>query len=610
MSDYEDDFEEGNDTFNDRTGHKNHKKETKKGPIKPTNLGGTSKNSSYDNTFARDHTLGIKGSTKNPLKSPLKVGESKPKGLSKKGNIYSSTPNLQNNRKESKKSLLSGGNHINTHRKLTNFGLTKKAEQTIIPSKQMTLEQAEKLMEEAKVRIEEFKHEKDRSSGGNMDERLEISIKENKFLQKTLMNMQDVINKLFEKYDPVKAPMKSYPQTERIKSPPKSVQMKYRTKEVENAQHALENMMEEYAKVSARMEMIKDPSFFSNLHLQLDNINKEMKELEKENKALHTEQKKREIEMEKLLAQGAPDTMFQINDLQNKVTITKDQLRKEEKEREEVETLMQQVEEQEKLLKEKEEKLRSKYDINFDTQVDEKKQIEAEQLQDKKQTYGKHLAIAESATKVMRKKLKTMSKVNKAKLKELQNQKEEYEKELELKTQQVKEKNKEIADLMEKNTELQKIRHRESNQFLGEDKNDNGYDAVQKAIQEQDEKEAKATVLLQSWCRVILAKKLASKLRKEKEQAQKSSKSKKPTQEKGSSKKQITTSPEVESPPKRDKLKDKKSQENVFLKKRDSIEKPMEVDNNHEDSKREDQKAKLQKATSKPTFGKKKVAKP
>ena len=162
-------------------------------------------------------------------------------------------------------------------------------------------------------------------------------------MQKTLINIQDVINKIFEKYDPVKAPMKSYPQTDRIKSPPKSVQMKYRTKEVENAQKALENMMIEYEKVSARMEMIKDPNFFSNLHSQLDSINREMKDLEKENKTLLTEQKKREIEMEKLLAQGAPDTMFQINDLQNKVTITKDQLRKEIAENEEVETLMQQV---------------------------------------------------------------------------------------------------------------------------------------------------------------------------------------------------------------------------------------------------------------------------
>lgn len=246
------------------------------------------------------------------------------------------------------------------------------------------------------------------------------------------------------------------------------------------------------------MEMIKDPNFFSNLHLQLDTINKEMKELEKENKTLQTEQKKREVEMEKLVAQGAPDTMFQINDLQNKVTITKDQLRKEQAESEEVETLMAQVLEQEKQLIAKEQKLRSiglKYEINFDNQVDEKKQIEAEKLQEKKDTYGKHLAIAENATKTMRKKLKTLSKVNKAKLKELEKQKEEYEKELALKTEQVKEKNREIQELMEKNSDLQKVRRKNSNQFLGNDKGANGYDAVQKAIEEQDAKEANAAIL-------------------------------------------------------------------------------------------------------------------
>lgn len=245
------------------------------------------------------------------------------------------------------------------------------------------------------------------------------------------------------KFDPVKAPMKSYPQTDRIKSPPKSAQMKYRTKEVENAQHALENMMVEYDKLSQRMEVVKDPNYFSNLHLELSKVTQQMKDLELENKGLLTEQRKREIEMEKLLAQGAPDTMFQINELQNKVTITKDQLRKEQAENEEVDQLTAQVEEQEILLKEKEEKLRAigaKYEVNFDETVDEnKKQLSAD-LQNKRNTYEKHLGIAEAATKVMRKKLKTVSKTNKLKLKELEKQKAEYEAELELKTQQVKEK--------------------------------------------------------------------------------------------------------------------------------------------------------------------------
>lgn len=224
-----------------------------------------------------------------------------------------------------------------------------------------------------------------------------------------------MVSYLTFRFDPIKAPMKSYPQTDRIKSPPKSAQMKYRTKEVENAQHALDNMMVEYDRLSLRMDMIKDPNYFSNLHMELSNITKEMKELDLQNKTLHTEQKKREVELEKLLAQGAPDTMFQINDLQNKVTINKDQLRKEQAESEEIDKLMQDVIEQEKQLKEKEEKLRnigSKYEVNFDTAGDGAKKQLKEELESKKETYKKHLDIAEGATKVMRKKLKTTSKVN------------------------------------------------------------------------------------------------------------------------------------------------------------------------------------------------------
>lgn len=46
--------------------------------------------------------------------------------------------------------------------------------------------------------------------------------------------------------------------------------------------------------------------------------------------------------------------MFKINDLQTKVTITKDQLRKEQLELQNVEQLLMQVKEQEEVLKEKE----------------------------------------------------------------------------------------------------------------------------------------------------------------------------------------------------------------------------------------------------------------
>lgn len=513
MSDYDDDFEDYNDTLNDRSKQGTIKRATKSKPKIGKKYDATAKDSSYDNTLARDNTIGIKGKDYSKLKKPILDPNPTPKGtkskpslalntqgkqLNKKGSVYSSTPNLQQNRGSDRKNLLAGENHISTHRKLTNFGLTKKAEQTIVPSKAMTLEQAEKLMNDAHNKIEEFKSQQNK--GGNLDENLELSIKENKYLQKTLVSMQDIINKLFEKFDPIKAPMKSYPQTDRIKSPPKSAQMKYRTKEVENAQHALDNMMVEYDRLSLRMDMIKDPNYFSNLHMELSNITKEMKELELQNKTLHTEQKKREVELEKLLAQGAPDTMFQINDLQNKVTITKDQLRKEQAESEEVDKLMQDVIEQEKQLKEKEEKLRnigSKYEVNFDTAGDGAKKQLKDELESKKETYKKHLDIAEGATKVMRKKLKTTSKVNKNRLKELEKQKQEFEAELEKKTLEVKEKNKEIAELMEKNADLQKVR--QQNHFFGEDKGGNGYDAVKKAIQEQDEKETKAAIIIQSW---------------------------------------------------------------------------------------------------------------
>lgn len=61
--------------------------------------------------------------------------------------------------------------------------------------------------------------------------------------------------------------------------------------------------------------------------------------------------------MEKLLAQGAPDSLFKINELQAKLTIMKDQLRKEQAEEQKVYELTTQLQTQEVELKQKEEKL-------------------------------------------------------------------------------------------------------------------------------------------------------------------------------------------------------------------------------------------------------------
>ncbi len=63
------------------------------------------------------------------------------------------------------------------------------------------------------------------------------------------------------------------------------------------------------------MDDVKNPNFLTSLHEKMDGLKTEIKQLEKENRQLTIEQKKRELDMEKLLAQGAPSAMFKINDL-------------------------------------------------------------------------------------------------------------------------------------------------------------------------------------------------------------------------------------------------------------------------------------------------------
>ncbi|CAI2362386.1 unnamed protein product [Moneuplotes crassus] len=599
MSDYDDDFEEYNDTFKDQTAKKTTGKAAK-----------GKKESSYDNTFARDKTLGIKPRDHKPFgvkgpKAPFTVKKQAPKGLSKHGGIHSSTPNLSKDAKGTKKGLLAETNG-KTHKKLHNFGLTKKAQQALKPSKGTMVEQLEKLMEEAQTKMEEFI--KQQESQGETGAKLEAAKQENKYLQDTMVAMNSAVNQLFEK----QMNIKHYPQTGRIKSPPKSAQMRYRTKEVENSQKALENIMAEHEHLSQRMETVKDPSYYSSLHSDLSSVKQQMKEAEKESKELHTEQKRRELETEKLLAQGAPDSMFQIKELQNKVTINKDQLLEEEKQSAELDDLLQNIEEREQELKEKEEKLRaegSSLGINFDTTVDEAKREMNAQLQNKRDTYEKHLGIAEHASKVMKKKLKNMSKSNKAKLRELEKQKEEFDKELQAKTDQVKEKNAEIAELMKKNQELQKAKKKDHNKFMENGKNSNGYDAVERAIQEQNEKETQAAILIQKWGRILLAKIYVKRLREARDQ----NSADKEDEDDFYSQGDITMQKNPKTPKKVSKLKDtpsipvKKDDEVPIFKKKKSFEKPVDLGTPHVSSGEEDKRKNLKKVISKPQIGKKRI---
>lgn len=98
-------------------------------------------------------------------------------------------------------------------------------------------------------------------------------------------------------------------------------------------------MKQEYDTVKARIEQIKDPGYISDLHTKLEGLRKEIKDIERDNRDLNIEQKKRELDMEKLIAQGAPDSMFKISELQSRVTLLRDQLRKEKEEVETVEDL-------------------------------------------------------------------------------------------------------------------------------------------------------------------------------------------------------------------------------------------------------------------------------
>ena len=116
-------------------------------------------------------------------------------------------------------------------------------------------------------------------------------------------------------------------------------------------------------------------------------------------------------------------------------------------------------------------------------------------LKEQKHQYDRHLQIAESATKAMKRKLKLNSKRNKNKLKALQEEKRQLELELSEKTEQVNEKNQEIAELMDK-TKRQQLKQQQLRQEQNRPQNKD-YDTVIQQIQEMDKREEDALLVIQ-----------------------------------------------------------------------------------------------------------------
>lgn len=64
----------------------------------------------------------------------------------------------------------------------------------------MMVEHLEQLMEDAKKNIEDFQKQQESAGNSNLDERLELSLKENKYLQDTLVGMNTAVNQLMEEW--------------------------------------------------------------------------------------------------------------------------------------------------------------------------------------------------------------------------------------------------------------------------------------------------------------------------------------------------------------------------------------------------------------------------
>lgn len=161
---------------------------------------------------------------------------------------------------------------------------------------------------------------------------------------------------------------------------------------------------------------------------------------------------------------------------------------------------------------------------------------------------------------------------------------------------------------------MNKIRKAEHNHYQEVEKN--GINKrEQRTLQEQEEREIKAAKIVQTWCRIMLAKKKRRELQAKKNQKRlEREKEEEYTPVVSSNKESPVVSSRklnIEDENPSSKVIKRKSKKATFIAKEETYEKPIQgdvpIEATLEEGQSENKREKLKKATTKPQFGKKKI---
>ncbi|CDW85290.1 c2 domain containing protein [Stylonychia lemnae] len=438
--------------------------------------------------------------------------ESQPKTLTKGMKNVSSTPNLQSSSKRYQQTIIDAKQYLAAAQNVSpnfiqrNIEKYDKGEQSEF---QILLD----FIERTRTKIVEYSEQSKRNDMGTKSIEIDDSIKytlnydENMFLTTGIKELKERIDELFTKYDPKE-------------------QCKTRDREIENADKQLKALVQEYEKVYNRVEQVRNPTYLGDLHENLQDLDDQAKTLEKENKYKLISQQKRESTIEKIIQDGGPKIIYRIKELQDKLASVKEGIKRETTRKKRYAELMNNLTDQEYQLKDSEEKclmIAKKNNIKFhdieDLTPSLKKELESAKI--RKQEFDdmdKQIKHTKLETNLTQKKAEMQEQQNKKRLKELKKKYLELKAAMAEASQQVSQKNLEINELQEKMNRNYKSKgdlfldtdesgYKQNTQKKVQQPRGINYDAVQRAIEEMNQKETAAALVIQSNFRMRIAQK-------------------------------------------------------------------------------------------------------
>lgn len=206
----------------------------------------------------------------------------------------------------------------------------------------------------AKTNLEKIQTKRDKvNQSADEDSKLLLLTDESNVLRNELKVLNNCLNMFIEEMRLVK--LKAG--TKKNKADPAELEERKRIvkeREIENYDKMTKNLMNEHTKLSKRVELVSNPQYVFDLREKVEEMKNYVKELKNNKKALEKNQRNRDKQLNYMLNKGGEiGHLKKMNDTQNELTVTRNQMLKIDKKLDKLQETKAANEEQIKSLTEK-----------------------------------------------------------------------------------------------------------------------------------------------------------------------------------------------------------------------------------------------------------------